>query len=143
MPKNSALLKKRGTKPKPINMEQLAVLAGMQCTYEEIAAVFGLKKRQFIDRIEQDPDLKLAIEGGWALGRASVRRAQFKALEAGDRTMLVWLGKQYLGQRDNLDTKLTGSGPAGEIQFASADPRERILGRIAQTADPGAATKSS
>ncbi len=102
MSENTTPLKKRGPKVKPLNAEQLTVLAGMQCTYEEIAAVFGIKKRQFINRIEADPALKEAIEEGWANGRASVRREQFKLLQAGNATMAVWLGKQYLGQRDQI-----------------------------------------
>lgn len=141
MPKNSAPSKKRGTKPKPIDLEQLAVLAGMQCTYEEIAAVFRLKKRAFINRVNADPALKTAIEDGWAHGRASIRRQQFSLLAAGNATMAVWLGKNYLGQRDNLDTKLTGSGPGGEIQIESSDARERILSRISAMAVPRGASE--
>lgn len=33
-------------------------------------------------------------------GRLSVRREQFKLLQAGNATMGIWLGKQLLGQRD-------------------------------------------
>jgi len=35
-----------------------------------------------------------------AFGRVSLRRAQFKAAHAGNPAMLIWLGKQNLGQRD-------------------------------------------
>jgi hypothetical protein len=114
MARNSAPRKKPGTKPKPINAKQLAALAGMQCSYPEIAAVFGLKKRQFIDRIGADPELRELIEEGRANGCASIRRAQFKAAVEGDRTMLVWLGKQYLGQRDREQIEHTG-GDGGPI----------------------------
>jgi hypothetical protein len=31
----------------------------------------------------------------------SLRRAQFRAAENGNATMLIWLRKQWLGQRDN------------------------------------------
>ena len=89
-----------GPKPRPIDPDQLATLAGFQCTYEEIAAVFKLCRRQFIERINAEPELKKLIEDGWANGRASVRRQQFKMLMEGNATMGVWLGKQYLGQRD-------------------------------------------
>lgn len=99
---NTAPHKKRGPKPVEIKMDQLVVLAGMQCTYEEIAAVFGIKKRQFIDRVNADPELKEAIEEGWAKGRMSIRREQFKLLQDGNPTMAVWLGKQYCRQRDQI-----------------------------------------
>lgn len=112
MPINSAPHQKPGTKPKPIDPKQLAALAGMQCTYDEIAAVFGIRKRQFIDRIEAEPELKVLIEAGWANGRASIRRQQFKMLVEGNATMAVWLGKQYLGQRDQ--SSIEHAGNAGE-----------------------------
>lgn len=124
--KNTAPPKKRGPKPKPINIEQVQILASIQCTYEEIAAVIKIKKRAFIDRVNADPALKAAIEEGWQNGKASIRRQQFKLLEAGNATMAVWLGKNYLGQRDNLDTKLTGSGPGGEIQLESVSNDEQL-----------------
>ena len=99
-----------GPVPHPINPEQVAILAGMQCTYEEIAAVMGIKKRQFIDRVNADPELRLMIEQGWASGKASIRRQQYKLLTEGNATMGVWLGKQYLGQRDQWAGELAGAG---------------------------------
>lgn len=132
MPKNTAPHKKPGTKPVRIDPDQLRVLAGMQCTYEEIAAVFGIRKRRFIDRLNAEPELKIMVEEGWANGRASVRREQFKLLAAGNATMAVWLGKQYLGQRDNLDSKLTGTGLHGEIEVhvSPVELLERGIARI-------------
>jgi hypothetical protein len=45
--------------------------------------------------------------GAWpAKGRISVRRHQMKLLEAGSVTMAVWLGKQFLGQRDVITGEL-------------------------------------
>ncbi len=109
MAENITPRKKSGPKPVPINVDQLLVLAGMQCTYEEIAAVFGIEKRQFINRLNNEPHLKARIEEGWANGRASVRREQFKLLQAGNATMAVWLGKQYLGQKDQAAFEHSGS----------------------------------
>jgi hypothetical protein len=42
-----------------------------------------------------------------AVGRMSLRRKQWKAAEDGNTTMLVWLGKQYLGQSDK--SEVTGA----------------------------------
>lgn len=97
-----------GPVPHVIDREKVLVLAGIQCTYDEIAAVMGIKKRQFIDRINAEPDLKATIEDGWANGRASIRRQQYKLLNEGNATMGIWLGKQYLGQRDQWSGELTG-----------------------------------
>jgi hypothetical protein len=70
-------------------------LAAIHCNIEEIAAVCKVS-RDTIERRFRD-----VIEAGKANGRASLRRLQWRAAEV-DRnpTMLIWLGKQYLGQRD-------------------------------------------
>ena len=125
-----------------ISIEEVEKLGQIGATQAEIAAFFGVSVPT-IERRFQKPEYRAAFDRGFANLKLSLRRTQVKQADSGNTTMLIWLGKNLLGQRDNLDTKLTGSGPDGEIQFASADPRERILGRIAQTADPGAATKSS
>ena len=43
------------------------------------------------------------MERGKAKGRISVRRMQMKMLEAGNATMGIWLGKQLLGQTDEVN----------------------------------------
>ena len=134
MPKKTSPPKRRGYKPKPIDIWQLKVLSGMQCTYEEIAAVVGIGKRQFIDRLNAEPHLRVLIEDGRANGCASIRREQFKLLQAGNAPMAVWLGKQYLGQRDSLDTKVTGNGPNGAIEVNTA-ASELLASRIARIAE--------
>ncbi len=86
-------------------------LASILCTYEEIAAVVKLKKRQFIDRVNADLELREMIDTGWAKGRASIRRQQMKLFMDGNATMGIWLGKQYLDQRDHASFE--HSGPDG------------------------------
>jgi hypothetical protein len=41
---------------------------------------------------------------------------QFKAAEGGNATMLIWLGKQYLGQSDKTQHELSGPG-GGPIEW--------------------------
>lgn len=77
----------------------------IQCTGEEIASVLNIsydtlerackrdKKENFADYIAQKK------EGG----KASLRRKQWKLVESGNATMCIWLGKQYLGQKDKQD----------------------------------------
>jgi hypothetical protein len=53
-----------------------------------------------------------------ATGKTSLRRSQFNVALQGNPTMLIWLGKQYLGQReplaaiggDNIDVSVTRQG---------------------------------
>ena len=59
---------------------------------------------------------------GRGKGRLSIRRAQMKLLEKGNATMGVWLGKQYLGQRDITPVELSGpNGSAVKFNLESID----------------------
>ena len=99
---------KRGPKPRVIDYDQVERLAMIQCPDSEIAYVIGFTPEGFCKRKQSDPELVQRLEKGKEGGRASLRRMQFKAAEGGDKTMLVWLGKQYLGQRDKQDVEHTG-----------------------------------
>lgn len=50
--------------------------------------------------------------------RLRLRRAQFRLAMEGNVTMLIWLGKQYLGQSDH---------PVAHIEAHEAQPRQSIL----------------
>src|SRR6476661_8014968 len=92
---------RRGTAAS-INLAELEKLAAMQCTDEEIAAWFMVSTRT-IERRRKSPVFAETICRGKARGRISLRRAQLKILEQGNATMGIWLGKQYLGQSDQID----------------------------------------
>jgi hypothetical protein len=49
----------------------------------------------------EHPDAKEAHEGGRMEGLASLRRKQFTMAES-NASMAIWLGKQYLGQKDQV-----------------------------------------
>jgi uncharacterized protein YoxC len=82
-------------------------LASIMCTYEEIAEVVGTSVSTLQKRY------KHLIEKGQANGKKSIRRAQFEAaVEKKDVRMLMFLGKNYLGQQDQpVDTENTAPLP--------------------------------
>lgn len=90
------------------DFQKLVAMIRIQCTAEEIAGVLQVS----VDTI--DRRLKERGEGGFAdclkryggEGKASLRRMQWKAAEAGNATMLVWLGKNMLDQRDKTDSNV-------------------------------------
>jgi len=45
---------------------------------------------------------------GMERGRASLRSFQFQLAKAGNPTMNIWLGKQYLGQSDRVQQEISG-----------------------------------
>ncbi len=97
------------TRPAVLSVAELEGLGRLQCTNAELGAYFGLTERQIITRRAKDPELDEAIKRGSNQGRISLRRKQYEAALAGDKTMLVWLGKNVLGQRDSgLDINVSG-----------------------------------
>lgn len=98
--------KNLGGRPlKQIDEEQFENLCSIFCTLNEIASMFKVSE----DTIERwcKRKYKLGFAEVYkiksAKGKMSLRRAQFKLAMEGDRGMLIWLGKQYLGQADKLD----------------------------------------
>ena len=117
-----------------INLGELEKLAGMQCTDEEIAAWFGVSTRT-IERRRKSPVFADTIERGKAKGRISLRRAQLKMLDNGSATMGIWLGKQYLGQTDEMNINgavqlmvaAPGSFTSGETESSISDGDNALI----------------
>lgn len=78
-------------------------LAQIQCTQDEIANVLNVSVRT----LQRDEKFCHLYKKGIENGKASLRRLQWKSAQSGDRTMLIWLGKQYLNQKDNIDKDIT------------------------------------
>lgn len=97
-----------------IDYEQVHKLALMQCTQEEMASFLGCS----VDTLHRDAKFRGIYKAGMDEGKSSLRRLQWKAAHAGNTTMLVWLGKQYLGQRDKAEHEHTG-----DIEFTFAIDR--------------------
>ena len=89
-------------KPVPIDLAELEKLASMHCTQDEVAAWFGVSQKTISLKLRQKI-FKAVWDTGWAKGNISLRRQQKQRADAGDKTMLIWLGKQWLGQKDSPD----------------------------------------
>ena len=82
-----------------IDYEIVEKLASIMCTQEEIAHFLDISVRT----LQRDDTFNELYRKGIDKGKMSLRRNQFKSAEAGNTTMLIWLGKQYLGQSDKKD----------------------------------------
>lgn len=87
-----------------IDYDLAAKLAHIQCTQIEIANFLGCS----VDTLQRDEKFCGIYKKGIEEGKASLRRLQWKGAEAGNATMLVWLGKQYLGQTDKMENTHKG-----------------------------------
>ena len=102
-----------------IDLTELEKLCAIQCTNAEIAAWFNVSERT-IDRKRHEAKFLEVMERGKGKGRISIRRLQMKAAEAGNATLLIWLGKQLLGQRDEQYLEHAGKD-GGPITIAQYD----------------------
>lgn len=96
----------KGGRPRSeISMELLTELVEIQCTAEECAKVLGVSSDTIDRRLKEEGFAGFAefYEKNAEGGKASLRREQWKLARNGNATMLVWLGKQWLGQRDKVD----------------------------------------
>ncbi len=92
----------RPLKP-PVDYETVDKLCAIQCTGAEIASFLGMHYDTLQYKVRQDHGIHFSeyIEQKRAGGKASLRRKQWlKGVDEGNVTMLIWLGKQYLGQSD-------------------------------------------
>lgn len=85
----------RGDNKKVIPPDEVEKLARLWCSYHEIAEWFEIPvetlKYNFRDLIAK----------GRSETKQALRRAQIKSALSGNTTMLIWLGKNILGQGEN------------------------------------------
>lgn len=95
----------KGGRPKvEYDYVQVYKLARLQCTYDEIAAFLNVSVDTIKRRVKDDIKFCTAIQKGREKGKISLRRAQYnKAVGDGNPALLIWLGKQWLNQRDKYD----------------------------------------
>jgi hypothetical protein len=94
-----------------LDVDQIGRLATIGCTDEEIAAVMNISHDTLSRRRKSDPHLAEVIEHARGLGKTTLRRLQWQQANAGNPTMLIWLGKQMLGQKDRHEHTGEGGGP--------------------------------
>ena len=81
---------------KELDYVQARRLAEIQCTIDEIAHVLGVSNT----KLKRDVQFREVYEAAREKGKTSLRRMQWKAATRGNTAMLIWLGKQFLGQAE-------------------------------------------
>ena len=93
-----------GRPKKIIDYETVDKLGSIMCTQEEIAAYLDMS----VDTLQRDEKFCGVYKKAIEKGKMSFRRQQYKLAESGNATMCIWLGKQYLGQKDKQDIEHSG-----------------------------------
>lgn len=99
----------RGTQPKFIDWDLVDTLAIKGCLGSEIASRLGICADTLYNRCLTDKGVLWSeyLRQKHEIGETLLRAKQFdKAIgkcKDGDNTLLIWLGKQRLGQRESLE----------------------------------------
>lgn len=118
---------KLGRPEKPIDWKSFEDLCHIQCTPEEIASFCKVARSTLYDRAEKEygeefPTVyKRFTEGG----KCSLRRTQMKLAQK-NTAMAIWLGKQYLGQKDREEN----------AHYESAELIKKLVDEIKKAHNP-------
>lgn len=91
-----------GRKPKDIDWKLFRSLCGLMCTQAEMAGVLGIGRKALGERVVKEfgKEWDEVYDRFSAHGKLSLRRYQFNLAKT-NATMAIWLGKQWLGQRES------------------------------------------
>lgn len=92
-------MSKVGRPKKIIDYQAVERLGNIMCTQEEIASFLDISVRT----LQRDQEFCRIYNKAREQGKMSIRRQQYKLMNSGNTTMAIWLGKQYLGQRDKFE----------------------------------------
>jgi hypothetical protein len=109
----------QGERDVKIDPEEVEKLGVLHCTQDELATYFGCDRALITRRFQKQPELRAAYERGQVAGKVSIRRRQVELAQRGNVGMLIWLGKQLLGQIENPGTVVN----VGAFAQVNADPR--------------------
>ena len=105
-----------GRPPIVIDQRQFEALCSIQCTQEEICGVLNCDEATLIKWCKEtygetfSKVFKQKKQGG----KASLRRMQWKLAEK-SAVMSIWLGKQYLDQKEKIEADVSGDGMLKDI----------------------------
>ena len=110
---------------KKIKLSEIVKLGALQCTENEAAAWLGVRRHVFTRLLRTDPQVAAAWERGKNQGLISLRRKQHRLAKT-NATMAIFLGKNYLKQRDMVTSEHTGpdGGPIS-VDYSKLTPEER------------------
>lgn len=96
---------KNGRPQIKINWEEFDKLCALQCTLAEISSWFQCSEDTIERACKRDQKMGFAdyFRQKASKGLISLRRKQYELAMTGDKIMLIWLGKQYLGQKDKSE----------------------------------------
>lgn len=103
--------------PDEDTLRTIGELGKLFCTQEEVAAVLGVSRRTFQTFISECQEARDVWDDGLMHAKVSLRRKQL-ALADKNAPAAIFLGKNYLGQKDESTTNMNISKPVAEMSEA-------------------------
>lgn len=91
---------KRTITKKDIDLDSVEAMAKLMMSQTEMGSVLGIGTSGVNKFLDTWPEFAEAVDRGYADTRKALRRTQLDLALSGHASMLMWLGKQYLGQAD-------------------------------------------
>jgi hypothetical protein len=107
-------VKNKGGKPLAvIDWDQVDAMSAIMCTGEEQAAILGVDYDTLNGACKREKSKGISdyMKEKGAEGKMSLRRKQYTTAIDGNPTMLIWLGKNWLGQTDQPDNQVQAAAP--------------------------------
>ena len=126
--------RKAGRPPKILPDEetfsQIRELGALFCTIAEAGAVMGVNRDTLSDFLHRYEPAMEAWEQGKEIGKVELRRMQFEQAKTSP-AMAIWLGKQYLGQKDHDKIEIGGipEGIPVQLEHGMAEGLTALLHR--------------
>lgn len=112
-----------GRPKKEIDFDVVEKLCALMCTGEEIASFVNVNYDTLVSAIKRKYKLSFSeyYKKYSDKGKLSLRRMQYKAAESGNVSMLIWLGKQYLGQTEKQESDVKFSQGDFELNIKNSE----------------------
>jgi len=117
---------------KTINFEHVAKLAALGSSDKEMARFFEVSFEAWCQAKERCAALSSTIQKNYDETCRRLRRKQMELAESGDKTMLIWLGKNMLGQSDVNTAKLKADGISINVHVTPLDSSTTVNDKPAE-----------
>ena len=113
------MAKKIGRPLIKIDWEQVDKMCGLHCTGEEQASVLGIDYDTLNRACKRENGKSFAeyFKQKSASGKMSLRRKQYTSAMDGNTTLLIWLGKNWLGQKDQAEVSTGQTETIQKVQI--------------------------
>ncbi|WP_051346579.1 hypothetical protein [Bradyrhizobium sp. th.b2] len=124
--------------PDEETLRTIGELGKLFCTQEEVAAVLGVARQTFVKFLSDCPEARNVWDDGLMHAKVSLRRKQLTLADK-NAPAAIFLGKNYLGQKDESTTNVNHSTPVAEM--TEAQLMEIAMRRTAPPAEKPEAKK--